>query len=594
MNPRTRVHLVIGIIVGLLGVVIARGFTSTRADVPPEPFYDNVSLEPFEDVAVFHRGRLKPFPSFAAEAVGFVSGMGKVRGHTDGFTYLDMMFRPETYAQSDVVYVPKKPFRGQIANRIRERMPAVVANDSFFINRPELDAAGREAWINERLDRFVKRGRIAAELLNEEGVRALLGVLSRDVIKTAKHVERVQAALATKDPQNLALRFAIVPPPGGDDKTPWISPEALFRGGSEAVIQRSPESAMAITSVRNDWQTLTRAWRAQDVQVVNETIVSLAATLPTLNPEVYPDRDRLALESWYTSSGGMTWVWLFYLAAVAVLLGAVAYQWASARWVGMGLFALALALHTTKIGLRWYVSGRWPNSNMFEAVTTAAWFGCIVALLLEYWGRKTPLKNVFALTAAVASMFALMTANFSPKLDSSINNMMPILHDAWLYIHTNVIIASYALIAMASVTGLIYLLYRLGGGKRDYARLGGAAALIETTGGTLADARHKPTLGEVMDGATMILMELAVIMLWAGIIMGAVWADHSWGRPWGWDPKEVFALNTLIIFLVLVHIRLKVVDKGLWTAWLAVIGCGVMLFNWIIINFVISGLHSYA
>jgi ABC-type transport system involved in cytochrome c biogenesis permease subunit len=99
---------------------------------------------------------------------------------------------------------------------------------------------------------------------------------------------------------------------------------------------------------------------------------------------------------------------------------------------------------------------------------------------------------------------------------------------------------------------------------------------------------------EVFDGATMVLMELSFVMLWTGIVMGAIWADHSWGRPWGWDPKEVFALNTFLVFLVLVHVRLKVRDKGLWTALLAIAGCGVMLFNWIVINFVISGLHSYA
>ena len=101
-------------------------------------------------------------------------------------------------------------------------------------------------------------------------------------------------------------------------------------------------------------------------------------------------------------------------------------------------------------------------------------------------------------------------------------------------------------------------------------------------------------MGAVLDGATMVLVELAFILLWTGISMGAIWADHSWGRPWGWDPKEVFALNTFLIFVILIHTRMKVKDKGLWTACLALIGCVVMLFNWIIINFTISGLHSYA
>ncbi|HBS29232.1 MAG TPA: hypothetical protein DEB06_07225, partial [Phycisphaerales bacterium] len=169
----------------------------------------------------------------------------------------------------------------------------------------------------------------------------------------------------------------------------------------------------------------------------------------------------------------------------------------------------------------------------------------------------------------------------------SINNMMPILHDLWLYIHTNIVIASYALIAMAAVTALLYLVRRAFGGSPDYARAGGAAGIID------ASDRRAP-LGEVLDGATMTLMELSFVMLWCGIFMGAIWADHSWGRPWGWDPKEVFALNTFIVFLLLVHVRLKVKDKGLWTAILAVVGCGVMMFNWYVINFIISGLHSYA
>ena len=120
------------------------------------------------------------------------------------------------------------------------------------------------------------------------------------------------------------------------------------------------------------------------------------------------------------------------------------------------------------------------------------------------------------------------------------------------------------------------------------------AALVGGFGGGGFLTEDRPAPGQVYDGATMVLVELSFIMLWTGIVMGAIWADHSWGRPWGWDPKEVFALNTFLIFLILVHVRLKVRDKAFWTAVLAVIGFEVMMFNWIVVNFVISGLHSYA
>jgi ABC-type transport system involved in cytochrome c biogenesis permease subunit len=168
--------------------------------------------------------------------------------------------------------------------------------------------------------------------------------------------------------------------------------------------------------------------------------------------------------------------------------------------------------------------------------------------------------------------------------------MMPVLHDVWLYIHTNVIIFSYCLIFMAAVSAGLYLAYRALGGKRVHASVGGVSALsTEGVGGFRSERT-----GEVLDGVTMLLMKLSFILLWAGIAMGAIWADHSWGRPWGWDPKEVFALNTFVVFAVLVHVRYRALDKGLWTAVLAVVGAAVMLFNWIVINFVITGLHSYA
>jgi ABC-type transport system involved in cytochrome c biogenesis permease subunit len=268
------------------------------------------------------------------------------------------------------------------------------------------------------------------------------------------------------------------------------------------------------------------------------------------------------------------------------------------------------------------------------------------------------------------SMFALMAAHFLPaSLDSSLSNKMAALNDVWLYIHTNMIIWSYAVIGLACIPALLLLRHRwctlwdgevlprwrlvvlplavaignyagykllmhtiagarFGLGDRDLmaimvafvaslmlvlfefvaiwdrqavgwrvqrAASGGASAIMRSSRPGSEFLRDtQPAVSEVLDGATMVLVELAFVMLWTGTVMGAIWADHSWGRPWGWDPKEVFALNTFIVFLILIHVRLKVKDKGFWTAVLAIVGFEVMMFNWIVVNFVISGLHSYA
>ena len=422
-------------------------------------------------------------------------------------------------------------------------------------------------------------------------------------------------------------------------------------------------------AIGDSWTALRDAWVAEDAVAANVQIAKLADLFPAVSPRLYPSTGRLEMESWYFRTKSMNWVWLLFLLSVIPLLMSVIYKWNGARTVGLVLFVIAFGFQTASLGIRWYISGRWPNANMFEAVTTAAWFGGLLALILEWIARRTLLRNLFVLGAAVMSMGALMAGYFLPaSLSSAISNKMAALNDVWLYIHTNMIIWSYAVIGLACVPALLLMRHRwcllwdrpdapkirllllpiaLGvcnyaayalmmhaiahekyglsaqaligmsgafvgsgfiiwlawldaqartaaGGFVERSASGGASVLLAAGGGSSQPNAERPLSTEVFDGATMVLVELAFIMLWVGVVMGAIWADHSWGRPWGWDPKEVFALNTFIVLALLVHVRMKVRDKGLWTALLALAGCGVMLFNWIAINFVIVGLHSYA
>jgi ABC-type transport system involved in cytochrome c biogenesis permease subunit len=117
---------------------------------------------------------------------------------------------------------------------------------------------------------------------------------------------------------------------------------------------------------------------------------------------------------------------------------------------------------------------------------------------------------------------------------------------------------------------------------------GGAAGAVENPEAGLPDWLKN------IDWAHQIVLNMVFILLFVGTILGAVWADYSWGRPWGWDPKEVFALNTWIIYAILIHARFVVRQRGLWTAWLSVFGCVMMAFNWFVVNLFIVGLHSYA
>jgi cytochrome c-type biogenesis protein CcsB len=575
----TRRMLIVSLSASVLAVVLVwwvsyRRIATRPAAPAPSSFARQVDLTPLGRVAVYEDGRVKSFDSFASATMQFVSGPHQINGNPDGFSYLDLMLRPDLYAHVPVIYVKNKPLRGEIA------------------------AALAESMTGEQNRALIKSGMISEELLRDPRVQELLDRKRRDLLRTAKAVQQVETGMFVKQSQVLQRNLALVPPAGQDARQrPWMTIEEFVQQAHALPDAGASGQSMALAGdLSGAWGAFVQAWTARDAEGVNGAAVRLASLLPRVNPGLYPDQDRLAWESWYFRAGNMTWVWLLYLLAVVFLVMAMAYRWPAARRIGLGVFLLAFALHTFALLLRWYVSGRWPNSNMFEAVTTSAWFGGAAAVIMEILVRRTPMRALFALGSAVASMVALMCVHFMPvQLNANVSNMMPVLHDVWLYIHTNVIIFSYGLIAMAAVSAGIYLVYRLGGGRAAHVAVGGAGALIlKGPTGEKYLAESSASAGQVLDGATMVLMELAFIMLWAGLVMGAIWADHSWGRPWGWDPKEVFALNTFIILALLVHVRLKVRDKGLWTALLALAGFGVMLFNWIVINFVIVGLHSYA
>jgi cytochrome c-type biogenesis protein CcsB len=552
---------------------------------PAQSFAQAVDLTALGAVAVHSQGRVKSLDSFTRSAMQLVSGSRNLDNQSTTFTYFDMMFRPDAYKGRDSIFFKNKLMRADIIKALRQANPPIA----------DFDAA--------REERFMTSGLLSAELVNRPEVQDLLENRSANMLLTAKLVEAIHAALNVMNPNALRFGLALVPPQpradsGGGFDEPWMSLDEL---------EMRPDIPQVDTAQREQllkhWRALHEAWTKQDAPAVNAAANQLAAILPTINPEIYPEAKRLQWENWYFRSYNMTWVWIFYALAMIPLLLSIVFRWKPAYWLGLVMFLGALGVHTFAVGLRWYVSQRWPNSNMFEAITTAAWMGGCIALLIEIlFARRSPMRGLFALGSCVASMTAMMAVKMFPiELNANISNMMPVLNDLWLYIHTNVIILSYCLIFIAAVTAGIYLIYRAvllargADGVNEYARVGGAGSLILTKpDGTSYLDEAKSTFGQVLDGTTMVVMELSFILLWAGIVMGAIWADHSWGRPWGWDPKEVFALNTFLVFLVLVHGRLKVKDKGLWTAALALIGAGVMLFNWIIINFAISGLHSYA
>ncbi|HRX85861.1 MAG TPA: cytochrome c biogenesis protein CcsA [Phycisphaerae bacterium] len=579
-NRRNLVHVVDVAVVALIGYVVVHSMTNRPPVQPQDPFLAAVDLEPLRKIAVQDVGRIKSFDSFANGIVRNIAGPNGIEGEEPAAAYLELLLRPDAFTGENIIYVKK-------------------------VIRPQISRAMAKANVAQsQIEQFLKDGMISQEVLTTPQVWAELQRMDADVLRTAKFVHLITSAMQYADPRNLAAGLRVIPPPSGDEQQRWSAGQDVW--GLELGGQQGRMTASGVPGLDSDlqqklagtWQTLATAWRQRDAQTASSAIASLADQLRQVQPSLYPDAGKLGLESWYFRWHAFVWNWIVYVMAAVPLLLSIIYRWRGAYRVGVVMLLIAFAIHTASLGIRWYLAGRIPNSNMYEAILAATWFGVLGAIVLEAFVHKTAMRGLFFLGSGVCAMVAMMCQHFMPTtLRPDIENVMPVLNDVWLYIHTNVIIWSYALIGMAAITALLYLRYRLGGGDPAVAKAGGAGALILDGAPGKGDSflRENPaTVGQVLDASTMVTMELSFIMLWAGLVMGAIWADHSWGRPWGWDPKEVFALCTFIIFLILVHVRFKVRDKGLWTAVLAVVGCGVMLFNWIVINFKISGLHSYA
>jgi cytochrome c-type biogenesis protein CcsB len=562
-HPRSpAVRLATGALLALLTLGAASPRAWAAEPTPSDRFRTQLDLRALEASAVMSEGRVKSLGSFAFGYLQSITGGKAVGGEapdvkqSPAFTLLDMALRPQAYADADVIHVKNREVRLRLAEAIRAADPALAE------------------WSRG----FERHGMVARSLVWSDAQRTwrpevapLMRQLEGDLIRTAKQADQIRGAAQLMQPEQIRGRLRMVP--GNQDQ--WQTLDAATGPAQEA------------------WSRLADAWASGDVTRVQPLVNALASALRQSGGEALPSPARLSWESWYFRSGQMTWVWFVFFAALALLLLGFTWKWSGAMRLGLAVFGVAFLLQTTAVGLRWYVSQRWPNSNMFEAVTTAAWMGSCLAVVAEIGLRGLPVRGLFALAASAGSMVALMACALLPaQLNPAIGNMMPVLHDVWLYIHTNVIIFSYALIFMAAVTAAMYLLWRWRGGPAVHARVGGAGEMLVLASGQGTTGAGR--VGEILDGVTMTLMEISFVLLWAGIAMGAIWADHSWGRPWGWDPKEVFALNTFVVFALLIHVRWRVKDKGLWTAVLAVAGAAVMLFNWIVINFVITGLHSYA
>jgi cytochrome c-type biogenesis protein CcsB len=382
--------------------------------------------------------------------------------------------------------------------------------------------------------------------------------------RAEKPLERDQAeALAVSDRLALLTNVIngsalLIVPASKSETDAWVVPPEFSRYYSET--QFAP--------VQIQLQTMATSYVQADGFNFSRAASQLRESLRALSPSIYPQDRQLRLEYFYNHFEAFyRAIWFYGLAFLILLVAHLRGGGRVLRNIGVSVAVLALAFHASGIVMRCLIAGRPPVTNMYESII---WVSFAVSFfgMIFFTRYRTP---VYLLAALPVTLVALLLVHQMPiAMPSSIDPLVPVLRDNfWLTIHVLTITLSYAAFALAMGFGHI-LLWR-------YARNPERAR---------GDSPMHFWLYRVL--------QLGVLLLAAGTILGGVWANYSWGRFWGWDPKETWALIALLCYLTALHGRLA----GWWTEFGLVVASVIcflaVLMAWYGVNFVLGkGLHSY-
>src|SRR5213596_2658423 len=501
---------------------------------PPAANSGSLDFKQWGLTAIQDGGRRKPVDTFARETLIRITGRSIYTDKTG------RRWQPNDFLLSAL-----------LDTRDWKNEPMILISSGQLIERLGLDKTQRR-FSFAQLTGSAELQRIASE--------------ARALKRAEKPLDRVQQeALSVND--RLALlgnvmngnALLIVPSPQKETDA-WIVPDPAAVAAYYNETQFAPAFA--------ELTKMMRAYTQGDGFNFSRAANQLRAGLRELSPVTYPQDRQLRLEYFYNHFEGFyRAIWCYGIALVILIVAHLRKRDGVAQYVGVAGALLGLAFQASGIVMRCMIAGRPLVTNMYESIIWVS-FAVTFFGMIFFARYRAPM---YLLAALPVTLIALLLVHQMPiAMPSSIDPLVPVLRDNfWLTVHVLTITLSYAAFALAMGFGHI-LLWR-------YARNPAAAR---------ADAPMHFWLYRVL--------QLGVLLLAAGTILGGVWANYSWGRFWGWDPKETWALIALLCYILTLHGRLA----GWWTQFGLVVASVVcflaVLMAWYGVNFVLGkGLHSY-
>jgi ABC-type transport system involved in cytochrome c biogenesis permease subunit len=488
----------------------------------------------FEAIPILSAGRVKPLDTFARESVRFVTGSEEWGGKRSLETMLSWMASSEPSDAGEFVLVDSPDLRKRIGVPPRQRRfspEELLSNDAFIALAQEATRAQEDP---RRLSAAQKEA---------------LQVVSR--IQMVRDIRNGDALTMVPIPEG---------PNGG-----WLSLSDMkmysHEGPGEGGVPSMPDQVLA------DMSDILRSYRDGDLPGYADSTRRLRDLLSESGAAAAPKGNILALELTYNRLKPFQRVWIPFLLAVLLFGVSMAAPTRAAILAGWVFYLAGILTAVAGFTLRSMIALRPPVTNMYESLLWAVFGAAVLGLIFEGVYRS----RIFALAGAVTGVLGFLLADAATGvLDPGLHPLEPVLRsNFWLALHVLTITSSYA----AFLLSWMLAHWALGVFQRD------------------------PSGPERIRQATLWIyrsVQVGVVLLAAGTLLGGVWANFAWGRFWGWDPKETWALITLLGYVAVLHGRRAgwLRDFG-FTVGVTVAFLGVVM-AWYGVNFVLgSGLHSY-
>jgi len=566
-----------------VGVVILRQtvqlsaplFTSSSGEGPKqsEAKVPDYTYEPWYDLAV-QDGRTKPFQTACVEAVRHITG----RSHFEGLDPVAVV----------LAWKLGEGAAGAQAGTNWETYPFILCDHHGLRRQIQThgDGAGRQLTKAQETGKYMA----PAELRRSSAFDDLLGEVAR---KRKEMQGKADRELTTEHlkAEEVGRRLHMFDALCGKTSTrlfrnALVSDRYVDLGEYADIDGRSPEEALAklagqrvklpdplpfpqsqFNTVREAFKGVRVAYLSGDGGRFDRASRTFFQVLADESVGPYPGVSTIPWEILLNRWQPFLWSWITMLAAL-VLVGTSLMSGARLCYLaGMSIYVASLTVQALGLALRIVIAGRPPVSNMYESVIFVAFMAAVFALILEWIYRR----GFIALAGAAVAALGLMLADQLPlALDPKISPIVPVLRtNYWLTVHVLTIVSSYAAGTLAWGLGNLTL-------------------------GMLIFGHANPATHKTLAHYTYRALQIAVLLLAAGTFLGGWWAAESWGRFWGWDPKEVGALIALVCYVIPLHARYLgwVDDFGLAIA--AVLCYASILLSWYVVNFLVAaGLHSY-